>query len=179
MEYRTLIPIQVEGSHIYSDRVSVGAVGTQNVVALDITFDEKWTNLNPTVFWFDATNHDIQVAETVLTSEDKVEDLHYTACIPQEVYHYKGMAAFVIEGTATENGTDIILPTEFGHILVRGSSNEIQDIPPEDNPLAILNQVQNLENLASQHATRAEEAADVAEEKLRMLTKLFSESMQR
>lgn len=162
MEYRILIPIQVTGSHIHSDRVSIGAVGTQNAIALDITFDETWRGLTPMIFWFDSTNHDIQVAETVLTTEDQVEDLHYIACIPSQVFNQKGVAAFVIEGSATIDDNDVMFPTEYGYLTVRGSSNDVEDIPPEDDPLSILQQVQNLENLANEHATRAETEADRA-----------------
>lgn len=164
MEYRKLISIEVRGDHIYSDKVSIGAVGTQNVTALDLFFDEQWEGLNPIVFWFNAMDHETQVAETILTSENKIEEGHYRVTIPHEVFEYKGNAAFVVEGTTVIDEAVVSLPTEYGYLIVRGSSNEVMDIPSEDDPLSILQQVQNLENLANDHAESARESASNAEE---------------
>ena len=165
MDYRINYPISIEKSHIFEDGVAIGAQGSQNSISLTLTFDETWDGLGKIIMWFDARNHDTQICETVLTSSMRVDEdpRVYQVPFPQEILSYAGKVAITIEGSETvDNETDVILTTEYGYFRVAPSSNDVQDIDPEDEPLTILQQVQNLVEEAEDARDDAVEAAETA-----------------
>lgn len=167
MDYRINYPISIEKSHIFEDGVAIGAQGSQNSISLTLTFDETWDGLGKIIMWFDARNHDTQICETVLTSSMRVDEDPRVYCVPfpQEILAYAGKVAITIEGSETvDNETDVILTTEYGYFRVAPSSNDVQDIDPEDEPLTILQQVQNLVEDAEDARDDAETAAQTATE---------------
>lgn len=167
MDYRIDYPISVTGIHIFDDGVTIGAQGSQNAISLTMTFDETWDGLGKTILWFGALDHDQQLCETVLAPSMRVDEdpRVYQVPFPQEIMQEAGKVAITIEGTETvEEETVVILTTEYGYFKVLASSNDVQDIDPQDNPQTILQQVLELVEEATDARDEAEEAATTATE---------------
>lgn len=162
MDYRINYPISVTGIHIFDDGVAIGAQGSQNAISLTLTFDETWDGLGKIILWFNSMSHDQQICETVLAPSMRVDDQDnvYRVPFPQEILQHHGKVAITIEGTETVEGeTVVILTTEYGYFRVLPSSNDVQDIAPEDNPQTILQQVLEL----VEEATDARDDAQTSE----------------
>lgn len=167
MDYRIDYPVSVTGSHIFDDGVTIGAQGSQNAISLTLTFDETWDGLGKTILWFGALDHDQQLCETVLAPSMRVDEdpRVYHVPFPQEIMQEAGKVAITIEGTETvEEETVVILTTEYGYFKVLASSNDVQDIDPQDNPQTILQQVLELVEEATDAKDDAETAAQTATE---------------
>lgn len=167
MDYRIDYPISVTGSHIFDDGVTIGAQGSQNAISLTMTFDETWDGLGKIILWFGALDHDQQLCETVLAPSMRVDEdpRVYRVPFPQEIMQEAGKVAITIEGTETvEEETVVILTTEYGYFKVLASSNDVQDIDPQDNPQTILQQVLELVEEATDAKEDAEAAAQTATE---------------
>ena len=166
MDYRINYPVSVTGAHIFDDGVTIGAQGSQNAISLTLTFDETWDGLGKTIMWFGALDHDQQLCETVLAPSMRVDEDPRVYCVPfpQEIMQESGKAAITIEGTETVEGeTVVILTTEYGYFRVMPSSNDVQDIDPQDNPQTILQQVLELVEDAEGYVDDAQGYASDAE----------------
>jgi hypothetical protein len=165
MYYRLNYPITVKGAHIFRDGVAIGAAGSQNSTCLTATFDEDWDGLSKTIFWYDATDHTQQIAQTVLAPSFAVdEDMRvYTVPVPTAAMSEAGTVAMVIEGSeVVDSVTSAVLTTEYGYFRILPSSNNIVDISEDDDPLSILQQVLNLVNEAVAFRTAAANSAQDA-----------------
>ena len=128
------IPITINDEYIIGSGAVVGAAGSHDDTAFEITFGKNWDGLQKQILWRNAMHADPRIR--VLLPTDLVEGTEntYLIPIPAEPKAYPGKMTMTVKGALTEDETETYAGlTAYGEFIVLDSlwdddAEETQDI---------------------------------------------------
>lgn len=164
------IPCSVLGEYVKGAGVSIGAKGSADDVALELTFSSAWDDTTKTLVWVDARG--IYASTQILTA-DMYHDGVYTVPITAEAKGYEGIARMSIKGSIIDDNDveQTIVSATAGFVVLPSvwEYNEAEDVTPtiaeqlQAEIDAILGDVEDAIQAAEDAKGYSESAADDAE----------------
>lgn len=169
-----LIEVKVGGSHLWKDSNLAGVQYEANITHLRISFDEGWDGYAKTITFFNAKGRN--PVKRTLTA-DLLENLNesiriYICPIPGEAMTEAGDMSFVIDGYIDETRQRTVEDT-LKVLPARDTGGAEDPVPPTPSQYEQLqSQIDRILDDMKGESSKAEDAADKAEQSLQQVTNL-------